>query len=154
MTWGFPGSVAESGLRLGDIRAISRNIRHFRILRGLAPMPTGPGPNAYSVVAYNDKAALALLKTFSSIGVSVPGDVLLSGFDDIPAAATSNSPLTTMAQPVDEIASVAFHTLASRIKSPQLPPRKTLLRCRLVPRASSDSLAGVVRGRHARRLVT
>lgn len=92
-----------------------------------------------AIVAYNDKAALALLKTFPLLGLSVPGDVLLAGFDDIPAASTSNPPLTTMAQPVDEMASAAFHTLVSRIKSPQLPPRKTLLHCRLVPRASTDS---------------
>lgn len=90
-----------------------------------------------AVVAYNDKAALALLKTFSSLGMTVPGDVLLAGFDDIPASAASAPPLTTMAQPLDEIASAAFHTLTSRIRSPWLPPRKTLLHCLLVPRAST-----------------
>jgi DNA-binding LacI/PurR family transcriptional regulator len=94
-----------------------------------------------AIVAYNDKAALALLKTFPLLGLSVPGDVLLAGFDDIPAASTSNPPLTTMAQPVDEIASAAFHTLVSRIKSPQLPPGKTLLHCRLVSRASTMAIA-------------
>ena len=103
--------------------------------KDVAEFMRGHRPDA--VVAYNDKAALSLLKTFSSLGVAVPGDVLLAGFDDIPAAATSAPPLTTMAQPVDEIASAAFHTLTSRIRSPQLPPRKTLLHCRLIPRAST-----------------
>ena len=91
-----------------------------------------------AIVAYNDKAALVLMRTLSQMGVNVPEDVMLAGFDDIPAAVASNPSLTTMAQPVDDIASVAFNTLVSRIKLPDFPLRKTILPCRLVPRSSTD----------------
>jgi len=90
-----------------------------------------------AIVGYNDKAALTLARTLASLGHSIPGDVMLAGFDNIPSAAAANPPLTTMAQPVEDIVSVAFNTLVSRIKSPSLPPRKTLLSCQLMLRAST-----------------
>ena len=90
-----------------------------------------------AIVAYNDKAALWVMRTLSMLGFTVPNDVMLAGFDNILAASTSNPPLTTMAQPVEAIASVAFNTLVSRIKSPDIPPRKTLLPCQLIQRAST-----------------
>lgn len=91
-----------------------------------------------AIIAYNDKAALELMRTFSLLGIDVPHDVMLAGFDDIPAASMSKPPLTTMAQPIEDIAAVAFDTLVNRIKSPQLPPRKTLLPCQLIVRASTN----------------
>ena len=92
-----------------------------------------------AIVAYNDKSALELMRTLSQMGFDVPEDMMIAGFDDIPAAVASNPTLTTMAQPVDDIASIAFNTLVSRIKSPDLPPRKTILPCRLMPRRSTDT---------------
>lgn len=90
-----------------------------------------------AIVAYNDAAALQIAGSLASLGKSVPGDVMLAGFDDIPAASSATPPLTTMRQPVDDIANVAFLMLVDRIRKPNLPPRKTLLPCTLVPRAST-----------------
>lgn len=90
-----------------------------------------------AIVARNDEAALRLSEILLQRGVRVPDDIMLAGFDDIPAAATAPVPLTTMRQPVDAIASVALHTLASRIKDAALPARNTLLPCELVRRMST-----------------
>ena len=72
-------------------------------------------PSPQVVIAYNDKAALVLRDSMRRVGCGM-NTFEIAGFDDIPDAATAEPPLTTMRQPVDAIASVALHTLVSRIK--------------------------------------
>ena len=90
-----------------------------------------------AIVAYNDVAAIRLLQTLSALKKKVPRDLMLASFDDIPSASSSLPSVTTMRQPADDLAVVAFHTLVERIKNPSLPPRMTLLPCRLVAREST-----------------
>lgn len=54
-----------------------------------------PLPDA--VFAYNDAAALAAMRVCITHGLRVPEDIAFVGFDDIPAAAQSTPPLTTVA---------------------------------------------------------
>ena len=85
------------------------------------------------LIAYNDSAALALGDSLRRSGRGL-GHLNVAGFDDIPEAATASPPLTTMRQDVEGLSKLAFHTLVTRIKSPTLPPRKTLLPCELMAR--------------------
>ncbi|WP_172292599.1 LacI family DNA-binding transcriptional regulator [Pseudoruegeria sp. HB172150] len=59
-------------------------------------------PTAF--VAQSDAIALYALDWLTERGISVPGDVSLIGFDDIPEAAVSTPPLTTIRQPLKDIA--------------------------------------------------
>lgn len=86
------------------------------------------------VVASNDDLALRLCAGLRCAGHRVPEDVVVAGFDDIPAAARHVPPLTTMRQDPVKIAECAFHTLVTRIRTPGLPCRKLLLPCELVVR--------------------
>jgi DNA-binding LacI/PurR family transcriptional regulator len=51
-----------------------------------------------AVFVANDQMALGVLRAFHEIGVRVPGDVLVAGFDDVPEAAYFTPPLTTVRQ--------------------------------------------------------
>jgi len=82
-------------------------------------------------VAGNDLAAIRLQETLRKIG-GAAAHLRLAGFDDV--AAAEKAGLTTMRQPLDDIAAVAFQTLISRINSPGLPPRTILLPATLVAR--------------------
>ena len=84
-----------------------------------------------AMVAGNDVAAAALGKTLAKIGHGAE-KIRLVGFDDVEVAAKLG--LTTVRQPLDAIAEVALQTLASRIKTPDLPPRTILLNAELVVR--------------------
>ena len=92
-------------------------------------------PDAF--VCGNDKVAARLHQTLSTLGVRVPDDVLLAGFDDIQIASAMTPQLTTMRQPCTEIAATAFRTLLERIANPELPPRDIFLTATLVARAST-----------------
>lgn len=105
-----------------DVRAIKRMMSRCR-------------PDA--IACGYDVYAATLLKTLERIGVSVPGDVLLTGFDDVRYATLVSPQLTTIAQPCAEIARTAVDLLMGRLECPLRPPRSVFLRAGLIPRESS-----------------
>ena len=111
-------SVIE--LDIGDARALAS------ALEGRDP------PDA--IVCANDRTASFVLRTLDAIGLKVPRDVRVSGFDDLAYARGSKTPLTTMRQPCAELGRVALRTLVERILHRDLPPRKILLSAELVRR--------------------
>lgn len=61
-----------------------------------------------AVLASNDLMALAVLDELRRRGVDVPGQIAVCGFDDIPDAASAAPPLTTVRQPLLEMAQEAI----------------------------------------------
>lgn len=74
----------------------------------------GPLPDA--VVCGADIIALGVLSAFHAARVSVPGDILVTGYDDIGFAALSNPGLTTVRQPVEAMGRTAVQLLTSRLR--------------------------------------
>lgn len=89
-----------------------------------------------AVVCGNDHTAALLIRTLAKIGVSVPGDVRVTGFDDATFASLVSPPLTTVKQPCQDIATSAFRTMLDRIRDPSLPARCIRLSGSLVVRES------------------
>jgi LacI family transcriptional regulator len=95
----------------------------------------GPRPPD-AVICYDDKLALALLDGLRRRGLSVPRDVAVTGFDDIPFARLANPRLTTVATPVVEIGRLAARSLVGAMDTGQLPP-PVVMPVELVIRESS-----------------
>jgi DNA-binding LacI/PurR family transcriptional regulator len=92
-----------------------------------------------AIQAYTDKMALGLLAGFNEIGVRVPNDIAIVGFDDRSAAALSSPPLTTVAQPNWEVGTQTAELLLSKIRGDS-PPNEGWIRIlptRLVIRESA-----------------
>lgn len=86
---------------------------------------------------HNDDYALGTYRGLCDLGVKVPDDVALVGCDGIQDLEYLEVPITTIAQPLDEMCDVAFHLLETRIADPTLPIRRERLNARLVIRAST-----------------
>ena len=67
-----------------------------RLIAQARPGRTQSNPLPDAVFAYNDAAALAAMRVCLARGLRVPQDIAIIGFDDIPAAAQSTPPLSTM----------------------------------------------------------
>jgi DNA-binding LacI/PurR family transcriptional regulator len=67
----------------------------------------GSDPRPTAIMATTDQLALGAIRGAREIGLRVPHDVSITGFDDIPEAALSDPPLTTARQPLVEKGSVA-----------------------------------------------
>lgn len=91
-----------------------------------------------AVFCANDQMALGLLRSLSEAGRSVPGDLSIVGFDDIPEAAYLIPPLTTVRQDFDEVGRRAIRILRSAISAEQAP--EGLIGPELVVRASTTAL--------------
>ncbi|MFI8891728.1 LacI family DNA-binding transcriptional regulator [Streptomyces paradoxus] len=95
-------------------------------------------PDVTAVFASNDQMALGLLHALHEAGRSVPGDVSVVGYDDVPEAAHFLPPLTTVRTDFAEIGTRSLRLLLDRIDGPGERPRgDTLVPVDLVVRASS-----------------
>ena len=135
-------SVDDRALGVANaVRAAGRE-RGFRIFAGepddlpalRAHLRRGR-PDAF--VCGNDRAASLLRNSLAKIGLRVPEDVMLAGFDDVMIATVMSPQLTTIRQPCAEIAATAFRRLVARLADPALSPVRITLSAPLVVRAST-----------------
>jgi LacI family transcriptional regulator len=89
------------------------------------------------VFAANDMMAIGALKALRQAGVSVPGEVEVMGYDDIPFARLLDPPLSTVAQPAREMGAASADLLL-RLIAGEKPRRKTVvMRPQLVLRGAT-----------------
>lgn len=96
-----------------------------------------------AVITYNDACAVGLLDMFVRLGIDVPGDVSVVGYDDSKVARLSYLRLTTVSQDGQRLAAVAVERLVERLENPLAPiegRREVLLAPRLVVRATTAAL--------------
>ena len=96
-------------------------------LMKLTPVPT-------ALFAVNDNTAIGALSALTRLGLSVPDDVSLVGYNDIPLVSRLPIPLTSVRVPFDQIAAAALELLAYdpashddriRVATPTLIPRRS-----------------------------
>jgi DNA-binding LacI/PurR family transcriptional regulator len=88
-----------------------------------------------AVFAATDVIAISAISAIIASGLSVPKDVAVVGFDDIPTAAYANPPLTTVRQDLQHGAKVLVDLLLRRIEGEDAP--SATMPAQLIVRASS-----------------
>jgi LacI family transcriptional regulator len=92
-----------------------------------------------AIFAASDLMAAGALRAANELGVHVPEDVAIVGFDDIGLASLIQPPLTTVRQDMHALGEAAANGLARMIENPESPPARELVPTRLVVRASSGA---------------
>ncbi|MGJ4857841.1 LacI family DNA-binding transcriptional regulator [Labrys sp. La1] len=100
-----------------------------RALLSLDPRPT-------AVIALTDQLAFAVLDVARELGLRVPEDLSVVGFDNVPMAAYANPPLTTFDQNIRESGRIAGDMVVARIELGEAGIRTLLLEPKLELRAS------------------
>lgn len=91
-----------------------------------------------AIICANDLIALGALKALRERGIDVPGRVAVTGFDDTPFGRLSDPELTSVRQPVHQVAEEAVRMLdLARSRSGPRADRRLVLRPELVVRAST-----------------
>jgi DNA-binding LacI/PurR family transcriptional regulator len=98
-------------------------------------LPKGERPTAAAV--FNDYATVDLMRRLQTMGLDVPRDVALVGFDNIVPTLPNGVGLTTVAQPYEEIGKSAVDLLLRRMKDFTAPLKSIELPAELVVRESS-----------------
>ncbi len=73
-------------------------------------------PRPTAVLCFSDVLALGIVRVARSLGLSVPGDISVVGFDDSPVARHSDPPLTTVRQDVGAKGRLAAAALTAAIE--------------------------------------
>ncbi|MBI4674568.1 MAG: LacI family DNA-binding transcriptional regulator [Chloroflexi bacterium] len=87
-----------------------------------------------AVFVASDAMALGAMRALREAGKRVPDDIALVGFDDMPFAAHTEPPLTTVRQPIHRAGFVATETLLALIAEGANAPRRVILPTELVIR--------------------
>ena len=95
-----------------------------------------------AVACANDQMAIGVMREFQRAGVRVPGDVAVTGFDDIFPGRIVEPALTTVGQPSRDLGALAATRLLERVDGRAGPPRAELLPTELVVRRSCGCTDG------------
>ncbi len=134
---GYQMALQEAGIKfeprlvVPGSYIISEGRKGTRTLMSLPKPPT-------AIFGANDQSAIGAVMALKRLGMRVPRDVAVVGFDDIPMAQYVEPSLTTMHQPMYRMGSRAVELLVRHIESPedQSEPDRLVLRPRLVLRRS------------------
>lgn len=96
-----------------------------------------PGLRPTAVFAVSDTLAIGALGQARRLGLSVPSDLAVVGFDDIDFASQTDPALTTVRQPMDEMGYQAGQLLIARLRGKSASVTSLVLRHELQIRASS-----------------
>ncbi|MCW3819916.1 LacI family transcriptional regulator [Micromonospora sp. DR5-3] len=98
---------------------------------------TEAGIDFDAVFAHNDLSAGGALQAIRATGRRIPQDVAVVGFDDIPYAAHTEPPLTTVHQPMREMGEAAARMLLSCFEGVPLPEAPSVIPTTLIVRGST-----------------
>ena len=119
-----PGLIVECGWDYED------GFQAMNELLTRNPLPT-------AVFAHNDVMAQGAMHAIWQAGLSIPDDISVVGFDDIPSSAYTNPPLTTLRNPKREVGILAGELLLKLMKGEAIAPSTTTLKSALIVRAST-----------------
>ncbi|MCB2115799.1 MAG: LacI family DNA-binding transcriptional regulator [Rhodobacteraceae bacterium] len=134
---GFIEGLHEAGL---DLFAREVGGFEYSLARAAAfEMFTGANRPTAALVA-NDHMAFAVMDVLRfKLGLSIPGDVSIAGFDDVPIASWPAYDLTTYRQPINRMVARTVQTLLSRIADPSAAPERVEIEGELIVRGSTAS---------------
>jgi LacI family transcriptional regulator len=136
---GYQRALHERGQAVRSALVRYADFREQGGYDAMASLMADAAPDA--VFAANNLMTVGALECLIQLGIEVPRQVGLVGFDEIPWAALVRPSLTTVAQPTYEMGKVAGELLAARRTAPDKPPQTIELRATLQVRASSTPRA-------------
>ncbi|MEU9910921.1 LacI family DNA-binding transcriptional regulator [Streptomyces sp. NPDC051001] len=133
---GYRSALASAG-----VRQRPEYVRHAGFdesvarerMRELLDLPEPPT----AVFVCSDRMALGVYEALTERGLSIPDDISVVGFDDLPEARWASPALTTVRQPLSEMAATATRLLVRMMEGTRPEGTRTELSTRLVERAST-----------------
>ncbi|WP_435103618.1 LacI family DNA-binding transcriptional regulator [Arhodomonas sp. AD133] len=136
---GYRAGLADAGLA-GDEALIVRGDYSMAAGREATARLLALEPPPTAVFCANDEMAMGVIAAAREAGVEVPAGLSVVGFDDIVFARNFSPPLTTVAQPRQEIGQRALELLAAQLAGEPVGVADEVMPTRIVPRASTAEL--------------
>ncbi|MEA5454218.1 LacI family DNA-binding transcriptional regulator [Sinomonas sp. JGH33] len=133
---GYRHALSEAGLPFDPSLIVVGNYEPDRArdaahrLLGMANRPT-------AIFAANDLSAIVVIEVAREIGLDVPRDLSVVGFDDVPEASQYSLPLTTVRQPMGHIGAAAADLVVALMNGETPEATHLTMPTRLIPRATT-----------------
>lgn len=127
--------LKEHGMSCGEYDTCDCTYERRSIAGGLDFLLQGPqAPDA--IICYNDRMAVLLMELLSEKGFQIPGDIRVTGFDDLEIGRTTLPDLTTVTFPLYEMGVRAFDLLLEAASKKKPLPALTVVEASPIYRAS------------------
>ncbi len=137
---GFRAAAATAGVGadVADAR-ISESV--YSVEGGYAGAQPLLDAGVTGIVAASDMMALGAIRAVRERGLDVPDDISVVGYDDTDLMRFTDPPLTTVRQPVEQIAELAVSLLLAQITGQRVEQQEFLVHGELIGRSSTAGLA-------------
>lgn len=132
---GFRKCLSDCGLSYDSRRVLQFPYDLENGKRGIRELMALPEPPT-AVFCSNDFLAIGAMEGAREMGLDIPGDLSVVGFDDMPLTGFVSPGLNTIRQPAREMGRLGAQTLLARIEEPSAPPVHRLLDIQLIERES------------------
>jgi LacI family transcriptional regulator len=132
---GYRRAMAEAGFDTGSELILFGDLRQsggYEAMLRILELPQQPT----AIFSGTNFTTLGLLRAIHEKGIRIPEEMAMVGFDDMPWAGSLQPPLTSVAQPTNEIGRVAAQLLLARLRDPKRPLEEVTLPTTLIVRAS------------------
>lgn len=136
---GYRAALEEGGAEVDDDLIAFANYSAesgMHAMRALLARRGGGQLRFRALFCGNDTVALGAIRALTEAGVKVPTEVAVVGFDDIPIAAFTAPPLTTIRSPLLGMAEAAGHLLVNLVEGHAITAVEQVLATQLIVRAS------------------
>jgi len=145
-TEAYQAVLAEAGIRYDPRYVVEVEINAEATYKVMKQRLVQGALDCTAVFCANDLSAMGFMRAAQEVGLRIPQDVSVIGFDDIAPAAFLSPPLTTIRIETGELAALALRRLIDRVAEPNLTPIRVSLACDLVERQSVAHLGGAANG--------
>lgn len=139
---GYRKTMRHHGIPENDLEVIRiRGDNADASIRAMAQSLARAADRPTAVFCVNDIMAIKLTRSLQAVGVRVPEDIAIVGFDDLEGLTMHPPTLTTVRQPYEMLGRHAARLILWRLNNPEAPIRHVLLDTSLIVRSSTVSHA-------------
>ncbi|MCA1667041.1 MAG: LacI family transcriptional regulator [Thermomicrobia bacterium] len=135
----YRATLAEAGIADDPALILQTTIAATPAYEAMHARLRAGRPDFSAVFCANDLTAIGAMRALRENGLRIPADISVIGFDDIPMAAHTDPPLTTVRIEREELGALAVRRLLHRVATPALTPIHVALACRLIERQTVAS---------------
>ncbi|WP_210366566.1 LacI family DNA-binding transcriptional regulator [Bacillus sp. REN3] len=114
---GYQKALAAHGLPLNEADIVSAKGFSFKDGVDSLPILLEKAPDLTAIFAASDEIAIGAISAAYKMGLNIPQDLSIIGYDNLPIAEMSIPPLTTVEQPLEGMGSIAAEMLFSMMQS-------------------------------------
>ncbi|MEV7800199.1 LacI family DNA-binding transcriptional regulator [Microbacterium foliorum] len=133
---GYRRALSDAGIPL-DPSLVGIGRYELDVTRESARIMLSAESRPTAIFAANDLSAIAVIDVAHELGLRVPDDLSVIGFDDVPEATRRALPLTTIQQPMRRLGAVAADMVFTLLSGQEVDEMHVILPTRLVVRATT-----------------